>query len=165
MNIDDFAKAFPDKLQDLQQFVYGNDVKDIMGVEAVNHFKESFDNEGFTDEMLNPWKDVKRRDPDSSWYGHSGQTGKFSAERTQAKILTGETGELRNAIEYKYLPNGVRISNEKPYAAVHQYGLPAKIYGKKSFVMTPRPFIGKSKVLIKKIEKSIKQQFINILKK
>lgn len=164
MNIADFAKAFPDKLRELERFAQGNDIKDILGVEAVNHFKESFDNEGFTDEVINPWKEVERRKPESSWYGHSGQTGKFSQERTAAQILTGETGELRNAIEYKYLPNGVRVANEKPYAAVHQYGLPAKIYGKKPFKMPARPFIGRSKALIRKINDRIKQQLISILK-
>lgn len=165
MDIQDFAKAFPEKLRELQQFTEGNDIKDILGVEAVNHFKESFDNEGFTDEVINPWKEVERRKPDSPWYGHSGQTGKFSPERTQAKILTGETGELRNAITYKYLSNGVRVANEKPYAAVHQYGLPAKIYGKKPFKMPARPFIGKSKALIRKIETKIKRELIRILAK
>lgn len=116
MNIEDFAKAFPHKLEELQRFAQGNEIKDILGVEAVNHFKASFDNEGFTDEVINPWKEVERRKPDSPWHGHSGQTGKFSVERTQAKIFTGETGELRNAIHYKYLSSGVRILNEKPYA-------------------------------------------------
>lgn len=165
MNIEEFAKAFPDKIRELERFAQGNDIKDILGVEAVNHFKESFDNEGFTDEVINPWKEVERRKPDSPWYGHSGQTGKFSQERTQANILTGETGELRNAIQYKYLSNGVRVVNEKPYAAVHQYGLSAKIYGKKPFKMPARPFIGRSKALIRKINERIKQQLINILKK
>ena len=165
MKIEDFAKAFPAKVEEIRAFTEGSDIKDIMGVEAVNHFRKSFDNEGFTDEILNPWKEVERRKPDSPWYGHSGQTGRFSPERTTASILTGETGELKAATRYKYIPGGVRISNEKPYAAVHQFGLPAKIYGKKSFTMPARPFIGKSKALVRKIEDKIKRQLIDIIKR
>lgn len=85
MNIEEFARRFPQKIEELKQFAASDDIKDIVGKEAVDHFKESFQNEGFTDETLNPWKDVKRRDPASPWYGHSGQTGKFSNARTNAR--------------------------------------------------------------------------------
>ncbi|MDD7438590.1 MAG: phage virion morphogenesis protein [Bacteroidales bacterium] len=153
------------KQQELQEFMRSQALKDIVGTEAVNHYKRSFEDEGFTDETLNPWKEVERRNPESPWFGHSGQTGKFSLERTSAPILSGETGELKNAIRYTYLPDGVRVSNSAPYAAVHQYGLPAKIYGKKPFTMTPRPFIGRSKALKRNIEDKIKRQMLDIIKK
>jgi phage gpG-like protein len=164
MDINDFSRLFSEKMEQIKEFVRSDDIKDIIGTEAVNHFKESFQNEGFTDETLNPWADVKRRDPNSEWYGHSGQTGKRSKARTSAKILTGETRELQNAISYKPIDNGVRITNDKPYAAVHQFGKMAKIYGKKEFQMTARPFMGKSVVLVRKINDKIKREFIRILK-
>lgn len=163
MDISDFAKAFPRKIGKLREFAEGNDIKDIAGREAVRHFKQSFDNEGFTDERLDPWRDVKRRDPDSPWYGHSGQTGKFSLERTTAPILTGETRELRNATRYTHTPTGVRILNDKPYARIHQEGGKAYVYGKTPFVMTPRPFIGYSKVLMTRIKDKIKRELIRIV--
>lgn len=164
MDIQEFARIFPERIEKIKQFTQGNDIKDIIGTEAVNHYKESFQNEGFTDETLNPWKDVKRRDPKSPWYGHSGQTGKFSAARTTAKVLTGETRELQNSITYERIPGGARIKSDKPYAAVHQFGGLAKIYGKKSFNMTPRPFIGKSAVMVRKINDKIKKEFARLLK-
>lgn len=164
MNIKDFSRQFADKIDKIKEFTRGEDIKDILGTEAVNHFRESFQNQGFTDETLNPWKDVKRRDPASPWYGHSGQTGRFSNARTTAKILSGETRELQNAITYRRIPGGARIVNEKPYASVHQYGGRAKIYGKKEFQMTPRPFMGKSAVLVRNINDKIKREFIRILK-
>lgn len=163
MDISDFTKAFPEKLQEIQEYIEGKGLKDSIGREAVLHFKKSFDNEGFTDEVINPWKEVERRKPDSPWYGHSGQTPNFSPERAMSNILTGETGLLRESITFKYLPNGVRVSSEMPYAAVHQYGLPAKIYGKKPFKMPARPFIGKSKALIRKINQKIQRELIKIL--
>ncbi len=163
MDIKEFARRFPQKMQKIREFTSGDAIKDILGVEAVNHYKQSFADEGFTDEVLNPWKDVKRRDPKSKWYGHSAQTGKFSNERASAKILTGETKELCNAIKYRRIENGVRISNEKPYASVHNYGGRAKIYGKKEFQMPERQFIGKSAVMVTNIKSKIKKEFVRIL--
>lgn len=164
MNIQDFKHRFSAKMDKIKAFTEGDDIKDILGVEAVNHYKESFKNEGFTDKTLNPWKDVKRRDPASPWYGHSGQTGKFSAARTTSKILSGETRELQNAITYRRITGGVRVTNDKPYASVHQYGGKAKIYGKKEFQMTPRPFIGRSAAMVANINAKIKREMIRILK-
>lgn len=165
MDIQEFAQQFPQKMKELTDFIEGDDIKDIMGTEAVNHFKGSFENEGFTDEVLNPWQDVERRDPDSSWYGHSGQTGKYSNARTTAKILTGETRELRESISYKKTSLGARITNSTPYAAVHQFGLQAKIYGKKVFQMIARPIMGPSKVLKQNIEDKIYRQIKKIISK
>lgn len=164
MDISDFARLFPQKIDEITHYVEGDEIRDMFGIEAVNHFKQSFLDEGFTDETLEKWPDVVRRDPASPWYGHSGQTGKFSKARTTAKILSGETRELANAISYVRTQDGARITNDKPYAAVHQFGLPAKIYGKKSFVMKPRPFFGKSVILVNKIQENIRRRFIEIIK-
>ncbi len=165
MKIDDFYKQFGARMREVRQYVEGNEVKDIMGVEAVNHFKESFDNEGFKDKSVKKWTDVKRRDPGSPWYGHSGQTGKFSNSRTKAKILSGETGELKESISYVKTATGARISNDTPYASVHQFGEKSKIYGKKEFTMIARPFMGKSVVLKAAIERKIKNRIKNIISK
>lgn len=164
MDIKEFARIFPERLEKIKQFTTGEEIKDILGTEAVNHFRESFQNEGFTDETLNPWKDVKRRDPASKWHGHSGQTGKFSPARTSAKILSGETRELQNSLTFTRIVAGVRVTSDKPYAAVHQFGGMAKIYGKKQFQMTPRPFVGKSAVLVRKINEKIVREFVRLLK-
>lgn len=163
MDIQDFVKVVEGKRRDLEELMRSTKLKDIVGTEAVGHFKESFDKEGFTDETLNPWKEVERRKPDSPWFGHSGQKGKFSTGRTTSKILSGETGLLRDSIRFAYLPDGVRVSNSAPYAAVHQYGLPAKIYGKKPFTMPERPFFGASKVLKRRIEDKIKREIVKII--
>lgn len=165
MDIQEFAVVIETKNKQLQEFIRSQAVKDIVGTEAVAHFKRSFEDEGFTDETLNPWKEVERRKPESPWFGHSAQTWKFSLERTSAPILNGETGLLKNSIRYTYLPDGVRVSNSAPYAAVHQYGQPAKIYGKKPFTMPARPFIGRSKVLMRKIEEKIYSKILDIVKK
>lgn len=163
----DFDKALndiSDRLANVREFVEGEDIKDILGTEAVNHYRDSFKNEGFTDETVEKWADVKRRDPDSKWYGHSGQTGKFSQARTMAKILSGETGELEGSTSYTKTASGVKVINDAPYAPVHQYGLNASIYGKKIFKMTARPFIGQSVLLKYNIEDKVKREIIKLLK-
>lgn len=164
MDISEFAKIFPQKMAEITDYIEGDEMRDMFGIEAVNHFKQSFQDEGFTDETLERWDEVERRKPESPWYGHSGQTGKFSKARTTAKILSGETRELANAISYVRTADGARVTNDKPYAAVHQFGLPAKIYGKKSFVMKPRPFFGKSVLLVNNIKDNIRRRFIEIVK-
>lgn len=179
MDMEEFNRQFQQKMQEVKQFVESNDIKDIAGVEAVNHYQGSFDNEGFTDETLEPWEDVARRDPKSPWYGHSGFSsgkakekikkgdtelvGNFSPARANAKILRGETSELRNSINYKYTDRGVRVTSPTPYGRVHQFGLQARIYGKKLFTMIARPFMGKSKVLKANIEDKIKREIKKIL--
>ncbi|HBX44466.1 MAG TPA: virion morphogenesis protein [Porphyromonadaceae bacterium] len=164
MDINEFNRRFTSKMDKIKEFASGDDIKNIVGVEAVNHYKKSFADEGFTDKVLNPWKDVKRRNPDSSWYGHSGQTGRFSQARTTAPVLSGETRELQNSITFRRTDRGVRISNDKPYAHVHNYGGRAKIYGKKEFQMPQRRFVGRSAVLIGNINTKIKKEFTRILK-
>jgi phage virion morphogenesis protein len=165
MNIDDFVKQFPQKIKEIVDYTKSDKLKRRIGVLAENHFKESFHNEGFTDQNLEPWKDVKRRDPKSGWYGFSGQSLKFSEAQTSSKILSGETKELHQSIAYETLPNGVRIKSDKPYAAVHQFGLTAKVFGKHAFTMPARPFIGRSKVLIENIERAIVEDLKEIVKK
>lgn len=164
MDLSKFAELFPEKMKKIQEFVEGDDVKDIIGTEAVSHYKESFANEGFTDETLEKWDDVERRDKDSEWYGHSGQTGKFSAARTTAKILTGETSELRESITYEKTATGSKITSDKEYSGVHQFGKKAKVYGKKEFTMKARPYMGKSKKMKANTEKKIKKEIIKIIK-
>ena len=164
MDLKEFEKKFSGQMSELITFVKGDSVKDIMGVEAVNHFKESFANEGFTDKSLKKWKDVKRRNSNSAWYGHSGQTGRFSNARTNAGILTGETQELRNAISYRRISGGARVVNDKPYARVHNEGGKAMVYGKTPFTMKQRQFMGKSAVLKRSIENKISRELLKRLK-
>lgn len=165
MQYEDANRILQQRMQDLQAFVEGTDIKDMAGVEAVNHFKESFDNEGFTDETLEKWQEVERRKPASGWYGHSGQIGKFSESRTSAKILSGETGELKDSIYYEHTEKGVRITSPTAYGRVHQFGQQARIYGKKLFQMIARPFMGKSMMLKRNIEDKIRRELVKILKK
>jgi phage gpG-like protein len=139
------------------------DIPIIVGGEAVNYFRETFDEE--TSPKGTRWQDVQRRNPASKWYGHSGQTGRFSQSRTTAKILDGETGELRNAIAFRPEPGKVTVTNDKPYAAVHNFGLMAKIYGKKPFRMPKRTFMEVTNELMVRINMKIERELNRILQR
>jgi phage gpG-like protein len=156
MNIDDFARMFPAKMEELTEFVTGNDIKDIVGMEAVNHFKQSFVNEGFTDSTVEKWPEVERRKPNSPWY-------KEGTADSGRKVLSGITKELQDSISYTYIDGGVKVSNATVYAAVHQFGLNAKVYGKKTFTMKARPFMGDSVVLRNNINKEISDEIKKII--
>jgi len=165
MNINDFTRQFSQKIEELNRFIREK-VPDIVGAEAAAHYKKSFADEGFTDKTLEKWKDVKRRDPESPWYGFvSNKKGKrFSQARTTARILTS-SNELGNAITYKKHPGLVVVSNDKKYAYTHNYGGTAKIFGKKGFKMPQRKFMGKSVVLVQNIDAKVVREMIKILRK
>lgn len=163
MTIDELNARIRDKLTEIRHYKE-HDLPDVIGTEAVNHYRESFRNEGFTDQTKQPWKDVKRRDPASPWYGFAPDNkNRFSTTRATDKILTGESKELQNSITYVKNPGRVTVYTDKPYAAVHQFGLQAKIFGKKPFKMPARPFIGKSKKLEENIAAKIKRDLDKIL--
>ena len=157
MNIDDFARMFPEKMDDLNAFLQGDKIKEIMGDEAVNFYKQSFNNEGFTDKTLEKWPEVERRKPGSSWYKKGA-----NADR---KILSGPLKQLQDSLTFEYIPNGVKIKSPMIYAGVHQFGEPASVFGKKPFTMKARPFIGKSEVMMQNINSEIETEIKTIISK
>jgi len=159
MTIEMLKRKVAGKIDRVRTYVK-RDVPIVIGVEATNEFRENFVDESFDGQK---WQDVKRRDPNSPWYGHSGQTGKVSNSRKKAKILDGETGELKSATTWRQDNNRVIITNEKPYAKVHNEGLPAKIYGKKPFNMPRRQFIGMTDKLGRNIQDKIERDITNII--
>lgn len=139
------------QIEEARKRVWKEDLPEIIATAAVNFFHESFQNEGSTDKSLKKWADVKRRDPNSEWYGFSPTNkNRFSPTRAQDKILIGD-GHLKDSITYKIKPDRVTISSDLPYAAVHNFGGQAKVFGKKAFTMKARPFIYHSEVLNKRI--------------
>lgn len=166
------------------EHVVGNVIPRKVGTEAVRHFKDNFRKEGFVNGGLHKWKEVKRRDPSSPWYGFDykgdkrgdfpGKTnakGKrkyrkrlnFSRAATKRAILTGPTAELQDSIAYDASPGKVSIYSDKPYAAVQNDGGTIKVFGKHRVQLPKRQFIGHSKELDDKITKTIdntiKEQF------
>jgi phage gpG-like protein len=127
---------FIEKLKKIQHYL-DNGVFETVGTEAVSHYKKSFRDEGFTNQNLKKWKEVKRRQ----------NSRKSKTAAATRPILTG-SGELADSIKWGRDGRKVVIKSDKVYARVHNEGLRA---GRgKGFKMPKRQFIGKSSELIKK---------------
>jgi phage gpG-like protein len=166
------------------------DAPRIIGTEAVNHFKQSFDDEGFTDKSLKKWKPAKRTQAYSEWYGfqygartplpsnHPRRKGakraykarkanpitNYSPAATRRKTLSGLTGNLKESITYRKAGNRVIVFSNLPYARVHNEGETAKVLGKKSVKMPKRQFMGDSQKLKDKITRELDRDINHILK-
>ena len=145
----------------------------IVGVEAVNHFKATFRDGGFTDTGFVKWPDRK------------------AGKDNEGRAILVKTGRLRRAIRILYQSNNrvmVGVSpDEVPYAAAHNNGFKGtvnvKAYmrrnrrgdtrGSKGVAgvrahtmrmnLPQRQFIGESKVLNAKIESKINRELKNTL--
>lgn len=178
----------PVQIPNIRDFLrqHKNRIAHEIGNEAVRHFKDNFRQEGFVDNGIHKWKEVKRRDPSSRWYGFEykgerradypvkyGKKGKrlkstkrlnYSPAATQRKILTGSSGELQDSLRYKVNPASganvsVSITSDKPYAVVQNEGGPIKVFGKASTILPARPFVGHSKELDVKIEEIVQEHW------
>ena len=58
MDFEDFTEDIKRQALELEQFLE-DDLLDIIEVEGLEHFEESFDNEGFADERLEKWEPRK----------------------------------------------------------------------------------------------------------
>jgi len=157
MTVDEFYR-YLDRMQDDIKKGITEDLPDIIGVEAVNHFKSSFDNEGFTDETLEKWPEVERR------------KGKTKGADALRKILTGKTGNLHDSITYDKEPGKVVVSANpmntgasQNYAVAHNFGTSNAGRGRNT-VIPKRTFLAHSQVLNQKIVDRIDRYLKNMLK-
>lgn len=159
------------------------DMMTVIGKRAVDQFQESFSLGGFIDGGLKKWKEVKRRDPASKWFGFeykgerrtsykltrdrkTGKTRKsavqkalnFSTNATTRKILTSRRMELRNSLRYHAGAGKVNIVSDKKYARVQNEGGVIKVFGKHPVKLPARQFMGPSKELNDKVQKEIEQR-------
>lgn len=119
-------------------------MRTIMGVEAVNHYKKSFKDGGFTDNSLVKWQGRKR---------NSYRTIGGARVDDTTRALMVKTGTLKRSINY--IRSGrysvVINTGALPYAKIHNDGLNGKAFGRSIFKMPKRQFIGYSKTLNNKI--------------
>ena len=156
-----------------------NDLPRIAGKMAVDEFRENFRRQGFRNNGITPWPDVRRRDKSSPWYGfqYKGErrtsvryirdrkTGKTRRSKTQRKlnfsnaatrrgILIGPGANLMNSISVcERSPSQVIVGTDLPYAEVHNEGGYIRVFGKAVRKLPKRQFIGESRELMDEIEK------------
>lgn len=173
-------EEFTRKLQAEQQAFknwFDKDLPVIVEVEAVNHFTESFQNEGFTDVTLVKWDNVERRK--NPKMGKRGEVLKNQKAGVTQKILT-KSGSLGRSIEVERSGPGEVViwtnpdAFEKedkagglikcdPYGLAHNEGTTTAGRGNRTTI-PKRQFMGHSKVLEEKIMKISKVKLIYIFK-
>jgi len=136
-------------LQKAKDFITRS-LPEIIKVENLNHIEESFDNQGFTDKSLSKW--APRLTPKGK---------KAQAQSVGRNILVGHSSltkgtHLKDSFMGTATGKQVVISTDKEYAQVHNEG--GRAGRGKGFNMTPRPFLGTSEQLDKKIEAKIDKE-------
>ena len=144
------------KLQ-MAEFVQ-NDFPVIVAVEAENHFKASFDNQGFTDQVLQKWKP---RDVDL----HPEKYSEKERAKSQGRaILIGHNSgdHLRDSIHSIRSQSQVIITSNKAYANIHNKGGQA---GRNLSATIPqRQFAAHSAVLDLLVKRKLDRRIIKIFK-
>lgn len=137
-----------------------NDAPDVIGQLAVNHFKKSFENEGFTDKKLSKWA-PRAKEP-----------------KLARKVLVGQGNgdHLADSIDYTTVGTSVIIQTDKAYAEAHNEGYtgtqnvpahtrrgnPVKAHSR-NMKLPQRQFIGDSDEMNNAIEKKIEKDLTKIL--
>jgi phage gpG-like protein len=93
------------KLQNAKDYLQ-NKVPTVVGVEAVKHFKNNFQLEGFLNRVLKKWEARKIK--------RLGSTD-------NQKILS-KSGELADSIDFRIQGNTIIIYSDKVYAQIHNEG-------------------------------------------
>jgi len=128
----------------------------IMGNDAKNHYVNSFYNQGFTDESLEKWQPRKRKE-------YRTRSGKRVNDTNRGILI--KTGDLSRSIRYRKISKySIVMQSDKPYARIHNEGLQGKAWGKHSFKMPKRQFIGYSGVLNRKLRDKFDRIIKNIFK-
>ena len=139
-----------------------------VGKEGVDYFKKSFADQGWDGK---PWKDVKRRDSASSWYGFNAGAkrrrpgvkarkkegkGNFSKAATTRAILKGPAASLVRSLRYRKEAGGRVIwSSSRPYAKVQNEGGKIKVFGKATRQLAKRQFMGYSTIFDLRIDQIV----------
>jgi phage gpG-like protein len=148
------------------------DIVNIAAVEGLHFFQDSFDNQGFTDVVLEPWKQKKQADG----YKILLQTGFLKNslqvfDKNEKRIVFGsdaEYAEIHNEGGTIQITNTARAKRFFwfMYKATGQMQWKYMALSKKphfNIKMPKRQFIGESQTLLKKLEKilgiELKQRF------
>jgi len=141
------AKKISNKQKEM--YVAVNALRSDMSKIAAKHFDDSFVNEGFTYNSLMKWRERKR-------------------DRGKHKILQ-KTGKLRRSVKSNVFTtkNGfeIRFRSNVIYAKIHNEGLIGRAWGKHTFKMPKRQFMGYSRVLDLRLQRLFNRRIKQIFYK
>jgi phage gpG-like protein len=138
------ADILKSKQKEVQELL--RDFIRIMGIDARNHFVKNFEKQGFDDDSVHAWQKRKITD--------------------EGRAILVKSGDLRRSIKVdKTSTDKVVISSDLPYARIHNEGLKGKAFGKHSFLMPKRRFMGFSKKLIRNLRNKLRSRINKIFGK
>jgi phage gpG-like protein len=140
------------KAKEIQRYVK-HDAPRVLAKLWKDHARESFENQGYTDSVFEPWQEVKRRMPEKAKLGKRGKPLKKQPVDYTRDILIGpkKAGGLKGSIRTRVInKDAVEISSDTDYAIAHNYG--TETAGKNHNIKIPkRQFIGQSHQLRERI--------------
>lgn len=149
------AEDFDQMMKEVAAFC-DHDFPQIIGIEATDHFTESFQKQGFTDKALSKWQ---KRDVDL----HPEKYSKKQIAASKGRAILVKSGELSRSITFTTAPRRIIIKADKAYAQVHNEG--GRAGRGKGFRMPKRQFMGPSTVLDEKIGQKVKISLDKIFKR
>ena len=171
-------KIIIEKITEEVEAFLKNDLPRIVAKEAVDEFRENFVRQGFRNNGVQRWPEVKRRMPNSPWYGFQykgerrspkdrkkkGQKRKlnYSLKYTKYDILRITSNLYRSIREVDVSPERVEIGSDLPYAQVQNDGGYIKVFGKAKVKLPKRQFIGESKELMDELERILIAKIDNL---
>ena len=102
-------------------------------VDAMNFFKRSFRNQGFTNRNLVKWQQRKNQ-----------------GKRNKGRAILVQSGKLRRSFRPSFNSHSIGVQNYQPYASTHNDGL--RHPRSKTKRMPKRQFMGNSKALMDELE-------------
>lgn len=149
-NLNSLSNRLKGNLNAVKKLLNG-DLQRIVKREGLNHFEESFTNQGFTDSSLKKWD--KRQIPAKKFKKAGGELksyAKWQAKNKGRAILVGHRsdtkgGHLKDSLTARIEGNKIIFSSDKAYAQIHNEG--GKSGRGSGFTMKKRQFLGNSKKL------------------
>lgn len=157
----DLSKFLEKKAKEVKRYI-NRDAPRIVAKMARDHAKQSFQDEGYTDDSYQKWTEVKRRGDDKMKRNKDGTVSKRQARDQKRKILT-DTGDLQRSIQSEVVSSElVEIGSDLIYAKAHNEGTDNA--GRNNNVKLPkRQFLGKSKQLEKEMTEKFQKDLTQIL--
>ena len=177
MNHAQFVKKIAETLHKMDDYAR-NKAPKIAGKMAREFYKENFQKEGFVNDGLQKWQEVKRRKnlPEKpsekiadviTTPAKKSADGKKPTEKPAdavRPILTGSSGALGRSVEFRTGDGEVLMFSNIPYAAAHNEGTTTA--GCNHSVTIPqRKFMGDSKELDKLIYDEIERKLKEIARR
>jgi len=118
----------------------------ILANDMTNFFKKSFRKQGWDNGGVQSWKPRKKQD--------------------SGRAILVKTGALVSSIEVESANwKRIRIKSDLPYSAIHNEGKQGLAFGKHSFKMPQRKFMGNSRTLMNQLKEKMEKKMNIVFRK